>query len=56
MKEPLDNISSIYTVKVQLKSLLDILEMNPTDSFIQYPSLFIAKLEELEGEIDDILG
>lgn len=56
MKEPLDNINSIYTVKKELKNLLIFLEKEPTDSFATYPDLFIEKLGEIDEKTDYILG
>lgn len=56
MKTPLENVNTIYTVKIQLKNLLELLGMEPTDSFATYPQLFINKLQEINSQLDDIDG
>lgn len=56
MKTTLENVNSIYNAKIRLKNLLDLLGMDPTDSFSDYPDLFILKLGYIDDKLNDIIG
>lgn len=52
----IQNVNGIVQVKNELKSLLNILNMNPTDNFEEYAGLFRSKIDEINNMTNYITG
>lgn len=52
----IQNINKLVGAKNELKSILQAIGQNPTDSAATYAALFESALDEMNEKSDDILG
>lgn len=52
----IENVNGIVKVKQELKNILIILNMNPSDRFDTYAGLFRQKINDIESSSNYILG